>query len=116
MGPLRPLLFASTASAAAASRWFLLAVRTGRDDSRRITCRGCSTLRNNPELNQQLWQTSAIDYYQATGINATSVDEVVLGAIRSRRTLGIAAAIANDVALSSWLVLQLNREVVEPGL
>jgi hypothetical protein len=67
-------------------------------------------------LNEQLWQTTAIDHYQATGINAASVDEVVLGAISSRRTLGIAAAVANDVALSSWLVLQLNREVIESGL
>jgi hypothetical protein len=63
-------------------------------------------------LNEHLWQTTAIDYYQAPGINATSVDEVVLGAISSRRTLGIAAAVANDIALSSWFVLQLNREVI----
>ena len=73
-------------------------------------------MRNDPQLDLQFRQTSRINRHQPSGIDATSIDEVILGAIRSRQALGIAATITDDVALGGRLVLQLNREVVESGL
>jgi hypothetical protein len=73
-------------------------------------------LRHDPQLNEKLRQTSAVDYVDPARINAASIDEVILGAIGSRRTLGIAATVADDSASSRRLVLKLNREVIESGL
>ena len=73
-------------------------------------------MRSDPKLDLQLRQTSTINSHQPAGVDAASVDEVILGAIRSRQALGIAATVTDDVALGCRLVLQLNREVVESGL
>src|SRR5476649_1130824 len=72
-GSLR--LFLASATAAAPS-WFLLAIRARRDHSRRVSRRRCCTLRDDPELHEQLRKTSTVHHDDATGVDAASVHKV----------------------------------------
>src|SRR5881394_793139 len=114
---LKLFLFASaTRSAALASGRLLLAIRTRRDYATSIARRRSRTLRHDPQLDLQVRQAARIGRHQSAGIDAARVDEIILRTVRARQTLGIAAAVADDVTLSGRLVLQLDREVVESGL
>src|SRR5256885_6867053 len=108
------LLF--TATATASSRWLLLTIRTRRYRTCRIRCRCSRALRHDPQFHLQLRHTATVHHHDASGIDATRVDQIILGAICSRLALSVAAAIADDVALGCRLVLQLDCEVVESGL
>src|SRR5947207_2340911 len=102
------LLFLASAPASSAGSpgWFLgFALGTWRDDTCRVSRRRRRTLRRDPELNLQFRQTSTINYHDTTGIDAARIDQVVLGTICALQTFRTAAAVANDIALGSGLVL-----------
>src|SRR5215813_468766 len=107
------LLF-TPSSAATSAR--LLAIRTRRNSTRGISRRRCCTRRNDPQIDSQFRHAASVDNHDPAGIDATRIDEVVLGAICSRLTLCIATAVANDVALRRRVVLQLDRKVIQSGL
>src|ERR1044072_8883530 len=108
------LLF--TATATASSCRLLLTIRTWRDRACRIRRRRSRTLRHDPQLHLQLRHTPTVHHHNASGVDATRVDQIILRAICSRLAFSVATAIADDVALGGRLVLQLDREVVESGL
>src|SRR2546422_158190 len=108
------LLFPATATAS--SRWLLLTIRTWRTRTGCIGCRRSRALRHDPQLYLQLRHAATVHHHDASGIDATRVDQIILGAICSRLALSVATAVADDVALGGRLVLQLDREVVESGL
>ena len=75
-----------------------------------------SRRRYEPELNLQLRAASTVDRIDAAGIDTARVDQVILGAIGAGQAFAFARAVANDCGAVSWIVLQLNRVVVESGL
>src|SRR6185503_16938591 len=77
--------------------------------------RRCSS-GHDPEFNLQLWHTATIDCYQSAGVDTARIDQIVLGAIGACLCFTLASSIGNDVALRTWLVLQLDGVVVESGL
>src|SRR2546429_2630684 len=108
------LLFPTTATAS--SRWLLLTIRARRYRTGCFGCRRSRTLRHDPQLYLQLRHAATVHHHDASGIDATRVDQIILGAICSRLAFSVAAAVANDVALRCRFVLQLDREVIESRL
>src|SRR6059058_2663506 len=103
------------ATATASSRWLLLTIRTRRYRTCRIRCGRSRALRHDPQFHLQLRHAATVHHHDASGIDATRVDQIILGAICSRLAFSVATAVADDVALGCRLVLQLDREVIESG-
>src|SRR2546430_17473542 len=76
--------FLFAAAATASSRWLLLTIRTWRYRTGCIGCRRSRTLRYDPQLNLQLRHTATVYHHDASGVDATRVDQIILGAICSR--------------------------------
>src|SRR5262245_5764663 len=93
-----------------------LTLRTRRHDVVRASSRRVRTLRYDPQLDSKIRTASTINHYDTRSIDSAVVDQVILGALCTSSTFTLTATVDNVVALSSWLVLQLNREVVESGL
>src|ERR1043166_5183451 len=111
--PLLPLLRPAAASSGPPSR--LLTIRTRRNSTGGIGSRGGCAGWNDPQIDSQFRHAAAVNYYNATGIDATSIHQIISGAIRAILTFSIASTVANDIALSRRLVLQLDCEVIQPG-
>ena len=50
-------------------------------------------MRHDPQFDLQLRHTAAIDHHDASGIDATRVDQIILGAICSRLAFSVATEI-----------------------
>ena len=103
---------ATTCASSSARRGFLT-FRTRRNN---VVCasrwRGCAGW-HNPEFNGQVRPAATVNCYQSTSIDAARVNQIILRALRSCFCFSGAGTIGNDVALGTWLVLQLDGVVVE---
>src|SRR6185312_7120791 len=104
------------ASAAAPWRCLLLALRTWRDNVVRAGCWCGCACRHYPQLNTQVCTATTIHRYYPASINTARVHQIVFRAIRSGLCLTCTAAIGDDVALGTWLVLQLDSIVIKTSL
>ena len=110
------LLLVRSTSAAPSWRRFLLALRTWRDDVVGTGCRCCGATRHYPQLNAQVCAATTIHRHYPASIDTARIHQIVFRAIRSGLCLTSATAIGNDVALSTWLVLQLDSIVIKTSL